>query len=195
MTSPISRRVLTAVLTGSVLIAAVGCGKISEKATEKLVEKGIEAGTGGKVDIDPDSGKFRFENEDGALDFDAEQGGMSFESDDGSFQTGAGMPDGWPEDIPLPSGFEVVSGHSMEEGDSRAVGIAGEADGTPEQIMDFYEDALSSWEQLRSSTSGGDGEDMRTAVYESGNRALTVNAYSDEGGSSVSMQYSEGDRD
>lgn len=192
MTSPTIHRLSTALLAGALALGGVGCGKITEKATEKLVEKGIEAGTGGKVDIDSDGGKFEIRTEDGALSFDGDDGAFSMETEDGSFRSGSGMPDGWPGDIPLPPGFEAVAGHTADEGEGSFVGVAGAVDASPEQVMAFYADALSDWEETSTSTMGGGDDEMRTATYERGGRRFSISTYRDEDRSSVNMQHADG---
>lgn len=180
-----------ALVCGVLLLGATGCGKIAEKASEKVLEKGIEAGTGGKVNIDADGGKLSFENEEGSWSFDEDEG-IAVETEDGSFRSGMGMPDGWPDDVPLPPGFEPVTGHSMSEEDSTAVGVAGTVDASPEQVMGFYEDALSSWEQSGTSKMSEGDDAMHTASYEHAGRTFSVTAYRDDDGTSVNMQHTAG---
>lgn len=90
---------------GSALLAATlltGCSSIADKATDKVVEKGIEKGAeaagGSDVDIDTDG--------DGKLKIESDEGSMEFSG-------GGELPEGFPEEVPLPEGFEIASSMSL----------------------------------------------------------------------------------
>lgn len=179
MKTTIIRRSTTAVLAGTLLFTAAGCGKIAEKASEKIVEKGIEAGTGAKVDIDGKGGGLKIETDEGSMTFDADEGGFRMETEDGSYRAGAGMPDDWPDDIPLPPGFEVVSGHDSRDGENETVSVTGSVDGGPEEVMAFYTDGLSGWTEANRSTMGDDSFKQLSTTWENGDRTLMVMIFAD----------------
>lgn len=177
--SSITRRFSGAALAGAVLFGAAGCGKIAEKASEKIVEKGIEAGTGGKVDIDSKGGGFSVETDEGSMRFDADEGGFRMESDDGSYQAGSGMPDDWPSDVPLPPGFEPLTGHTMKDGDTENLSVQGAVGGDGESVMAFYDDALSGWKEENRTSMGSDEYRQLSTHWSKGDRTISVMVFED----------------
>lgn len=123
---------------GCILVAAMlasGCSAIAEKAGEKIAEKGIEAGGGGDAEINFD--------DDG-------DGSISMESSEGSFSMGGGeIPDGFPEEVPLPDGFEVESAMAIGSDEVEQIftltmtgeGQSDEADALAEDLQSRAEDA------------------------------------------------------
>lgn len=184
------RRARTAALAGALLFTTAGCGKIAEKASEKIVEKGIEAGTGAKVDIDGKTGGLSVETDEGSLTFDGDEGGFRMETEDGSYRAGTEMPDDWPSDIPLPPGFEVISGHETRDGDNETVSVTGSADGTPDDLMSIYTDGLSGWSEANRSSMGDDSFQQLSTTWEKGDRTLMVMILSDaEEGTRVMVNH------
>lgn len=177
----------------ALVLTTAGCGKIAEKAAEKATEKAIEAGTGGKVDIDGKNGSFKIETDEGSMTFDADEksGGMSIETKDGSFRSGSEIPDTWPGDVPLPPGMEVVSGHSMDADERKTSGVTGRVDASPEQVMAFFTDALSAWEQVSTASMDGD-HPTRHASWELDGRTLTIGAVHQDGDTVVNLVHVEG---
>lgn len=79
-------------LTGGMIISSVlvlsGCGCTewaSKKAGEKIMEKAIESGSGGKADVDVNKGQISINAEDGQTKYSAGEN--------------VSLPDGFPEDI------------------------------------------------------------------------------------------------
>lgn len=101
------RHVLTRVATATVLTACgmlimTGCAnpieQLISKGTESALEKAIEQGGGGGVNLDL--------SEDGGLSFETEEGGSV------NLGSSASVPDDWPG-LPLPHG-ELVSAITQE---------------------------------------------------------------------------------
>lgn len=119
----------TAHLFGSALLTVAllsGCSSIVDKAGEKVVEKGLEKGaeTAGDVDVD----------------IDAEDGGLSIDTDEGSLEIDGGkIPDGFPQEVPLPEGFEVTAAMALGSGDEQSftvkmVGAGADFEATHEDL-------------------------------------------------------------
>lgn len=112
------------VITVGVLgIVGTSCGDGGDDAAERL----IEDASGGDldVDIDDDGQSVRIEGEDGDSEF--------------TFGTGE-LPDGFPEDFPMPDDVSVESGTSVDGGAGFSVGL--DYAGSVDDAADFYRDAL-----------------------------------------------------
>jgi len=102
-----------------------GCFKSpSEKFAEKMVEKTIESQTGGKVDVDTNSGT------------------MDFKSEDGTMQVSTGgevsLPDGFPEELILASDAKVVLATSAD----KTTSVAYESDDAAADLFADYKEKL-----------------------------------------------------
>lgn len=90
--------------SAAVALLSTGCGaaaeQIAERATEEVLEEALEGE--GIEDIDIDS--------DGTISITGDDG-EQIEIDTGS---GADLPDGWPEEITMPAGVEVVGSTRAE---------------------------------------------------------------------------------
>jgi len=176
---------LAALAVGPALLFAAGCGKASEKAAEKIAERAIEDQLGGNADVDygPD-GSARIETADGIYETDGE-GNVRIETADGTVTGGVGVPEGWPEDVPIPDGIDVQYGAASSDGAS----IAGNSTGSPAEVVDAFTGALSGWEvEPGSVVDSGDGA-MRAASFSDGERSLVISAMASDDGTSVSIVY------
>ena len=90
-------RTLASVSIAVSLLAAAGCGKAAEKVAEKATEEAIENQTGGQVDLDVDG-----------------EGGVSIETEDGSISSSAKVPEGWPDDVPVPDDLQIMMGGTQD---------------------------------------------------------------------------------
>lgn len=138
----------------------VGCGAAAEKVSERATEKMVEEQTGGKVDIDTDG--------DGSVEIETEDGAMSFGTGE--------VPAEWPEDIALPDDLEVQSGTTSDSSDGRLVAVVGATGETPEELLARYEEELADWEISGESTSSGGGSTLTGAQWESEGRRVTFAA-------------------
>lgn len=91
----------TRIIAGMAALALLGTGCSSEAITERIAEEAAEQIAGGDAQID--------------LDLDEDGGGIAVDSSEGSMQMGAGgsLPDGFPDDLPLPGDYQV--GSSFEQ--------------------------------------------------------------------------------
>ncbi|MDY7104120.1 MAG: hypothetical protein S0880_23295 [Actinomycetota bacterium] len=112
-------------LAGACVIASAGCGRITEELTEEAVERGIEAETGGNVE----------------LDVDAEDGRVSFESDGESlsFESGGDIPDELT--LPLRDGYSVLGSSVIGSDGESIVTVTLEYPGSDaDALVDLYDD-------------------------------------------------------
>ena len=176
MTTKMRVSVAVAVATGALVLASCSPGDLIGSAIEKGVEKGVEAASGGEIDIDKDSGTISISGEDGEL----------------SIGGGAGLPDGFPDEVPLIDG-EIGGGMRVSEGDTDGFMASVNAKGS---ISDVYDKATGLLEdagftEQASSDMGG----MRTVAYEPKDdiATLAVNFIEDteEGGVVVSYTVSK----
>lgn len=153
------RRLAVALLALAPLVA-VSCGG-SDKVAERIAEEAIERETGGSVDIDTDGGS------------------VSVETDDGSFSMGQGsVPDGWPDDIPLPDGLEVLAGSEITQDDGVYVTITGNVDATAAELGEFYKEELSDWKVVGEATNTMNGVESVMLQMELDLRGFTMNVSS-----------------
>lgn len=95
----VRRTALVVLLGGSLLLP--GCS--GENLAEGVAERAAEAAGGGEVDIDVGEGTARVEGEDGTFEFGGE------------------LPEGFPDDVPVPDDYTVIS--SMEGESERGSGF------------------------------------------------------------------------
>ena len=71
-----------ALAIGALAIAATGCGRLIEKATEEAVEQAIESESGEDVEIDFSDGEIRVESDEGDVTFTADENGVQIDGTD-----------------------------------------------------------------------------------------------------------------
>ena len=147
---------------GLALVAVVLAGCSGEDLAERIAEEAIERESGGDVDIDIGDGDVRIQTEDGELsietdddgnvsirgegadgDFsvDSEDGVTVIESGDGETvisESGSGLPDDFPDEVPLPDGFTPRFSQSVSDGADSGWVLGGEIDGDPTATADAY---------------------------------------------------------
>ncbi|MCB0977180.1 MAG: hypothetical protein KDB02_06935 [Acidimicrobiales bacterium] len=147
-------------LTALSLGTLVGCGAASDKATEKLTEKAIEAQTGGDVDIDTKG-----------------DGSFKLETEDGSFESGTGkVPSSWPDDVPLPKDIQVLSGQTTDTNDGKLVAIVATTTTAADELLAELKEALSGWKMSGETTSTGGGATITGAQWDTEGRRVTFAA-------------------
>jgi hypothetical protein len=98
--APARARFATA--AGLLALTTTACGSVGEAISERAVEEIAEQAAGQGVDIDVDD----------------EGGRMLISSSEGTLDIGGGeLPDGFPDDLPLPPGHEVLG--SMTQADDQ----------------------------------------------------------------------------
>lgn len=181
------RRPLVALALLPALLLFGGCGEASDKAAETAAEKAIESQSGGDVDVDVDNGEVKVETEDGTYESDGD-GNVRIETEDGTFTGGSGLPDDWPEDIPMPDGVEVVYGSSSPEGATVTVTGSGSVD----ELMADFEDALSDWTAEDETTMETGGDTFRSARFVDGEREVSVSVSNSGGEATAALVYTAG---
>ena len=125
---------MTRTTVGALLLAAVlaiaGCG-----GTDRIAEEAVEDASNGEVKIDRDGDETK-----------VEVGGQELENKQG------GLVDGFPEDFPMPDGFEVETS-TKAQGKYQAFGSISSAEDT----FAYYKDELpkQGWQIQTSSAAGG----------------------------------------
>jgi hypothetical protein len=186
-----TRRRLLAVGLVPVLTFTMSCGKaadkVSEKAAEKAAEKALEGAGGGNVDIGKD-GQIKIETKDGTYQTDAD-GNVRIETEDGTTTAGQGLPEGWPDDVPIPKDASVSYGSSSPDGLMVTLTVPG----SPGDTYDELTSALDGWSAEDEYSATGSGSDMRSAQFVDGERTVTVSIISNgedgSDGSTVSLIY------
>jgi hypothetical protein len=164
-----SRRHVGLASLATAAIAIVGCGGgPSEGAIEgALAAEGVDA----DVEIDGD-------------------GGYSIETEDGSVSTSGSIPDDWPDDVPIPDGFELALGGDVSNADGVVVSVNGVVDMDDEQLDAFYAEQLEGWEEVARFGAGT----SFNVQYVRGDRALTISATTDSSGTTLSLTHATSTR-
>ncbi len=145
-------------VAGAVAIAASGCGRLIERATEEAVEQAIEADSGEDVEIDFSDGEIRVESDEGDITFSADENGVQIDgtdADGNDFSVDADesgvdieSEDGTSLEIDDDGTFvatdedgETITGEADEDGNFTVEGEDGEtvfstSEGLPEQWPD-----------------------------------------------------------
>ncbi len=192
-----------AILSALTLIVSatmvLGCGDASEKTAQEVVEKAIEAGTNGEVDIDiskdGESGSINIKGKDGetlsikADGADGEGGSITLGGEDGAatmkFGDQAKLPDDFPKDIPMYPGLKVLTVTSMPTEEAHIV-MAQSADAL-DKVAAFYkkEAAAKGWKEEMTMNQG----EMHMLNYSKDGHALNVVVAKDDenGGAMVNI--------
>lgn len=154
-----TRRALA--VTALVPLLLAGCGTVTENLAEEAAERAAEAGGGGDVEVDVD-----------------DEGNVSVESDEGSISVGSGasLPDGFPESMPVPEGLETAGGFSQEADGRSTIGaqFVGTGDrAAQEELAAFYESQLEANGWTIVSSSNNEVSGSVTDVFEVENGELT----------------------
>lgn len=160
-----AQRTLLSVALLALLLSA--CGKSEEAASEALAEQALEASTGADIDI---------ENKDGVhrVTASTEQGELVHSSGEN-----VPLPPGFPSDIHLPAGHQVMSVMTM--GPATSVVMR-----SPEPAAEIFsgmrrEQLADGWKETMS-MQGADGSMLG---FEKDGRSLLVNLRDDLDGQSV----------
>lgn len=179
-----TRRRLLALGLVPVLTFTMSCGKAAEKASEKMAEKALEDAGGGNVDIGKD-GSIKIETEDGTYQSDGD-GNVRIETEDGTSVAGQGVPEGWPDDVPIPDKAAVSYGASSPDG----LMVTLTAPGAPADVYDDLKASLDGWTAEDEFSANGSGTDMKSARFVDGERSVNVSVSDDGNGASmVTMLY------
>lgn len=149
------RRIVGVAVVAS-LLGGTGCSKIQEKITEKVAEKAaekaVEAQTGGKVDIDSNSGSMKIKDEKtGAV---VEWG------------TQAKLPDNWPSDVPVYPGAAIRASMSTNDGSSLSL----ETTDSIDKVSSFYKGKLSGFKKEAEMDMGA----TKIVSYSEGKRKVSL---------------------
>ena len=185
-----SRRSIVAAVAVGVVLTSAGCGKVSEKASEKIAEKAIEAGSGGNANVDIDGDGVVIETEEGTYRADGE-GNVRIETEDGTYTAGTGdLPEGWPDEIPLPDDLEIVSSSRMGDEAQILLSVVGTTRLSPADAVDLALGGLESWEVVGNYDMGSDGLVNKSVQLSDGDRSLSISAGHNEGDDVSTISYS-----
>lgn len=160
-------RTLASVSIAVSLLAAAGCGKAAEKVAEKATEEAIENQTGGQVDLDVDG-----------------EGGVSIETEDGSISSSAKVPEGWPDDVPVPDDLQIMMGGSQDTPQGLVLTVSGLSSTEPKALLEEFKVALADWEISGESSLEADSGNVAGAQWELDGRRVVLSATSGGQGNS-----------
>lgn len=162
---------ITARATAPLLLAlTIGVGACG--GGDGDVEDAIEQAGGGNVDVDGDS--VRVETEEGSFEMSS---------------TGE-LPDDWPADVPLPDGFVVTAGSSVDGGaEGQLVAVSGNVAMTLDELDAFYADALDGWTEAARISSSSAGAPSLNVTYQVDDRMLSMGGVGRTGEVEVAFTY------
>jgi hypothetical protein len=134
------RRILLAVATIGFAIVATSCGAAAEKLSEEAVERAIESGGGGDVELD--------------VSGDGDEFTVNVESEDGTFSVGSDVEIPGDLQIPVPEGGTATSSGTQE----------GAVFASITYPIDRYDELVAFYDNWTSGT--GDEWDSSTASFE-----------------------------
>lgn len=148
-------------------------------------ENGLEADSdqAGSLDVDAD-GDFTVTDGDGDVttgDVELTGDGLDVDIDgDGGgsvFDTGEGIPERWPTDIPRPDGLDEVFGTYVADGGEESFVVTGSAEGSAQDVFDEYVDRLTG-AGYQETSAANQGDEFRTATFSNGTSTVSVTSQS-----------------
>jgi len=182
--------IITAVLVSILLtlVFAGGClgQKIADKITEEIIEKAIESEGGEDVDIDLSDGEMTIQTDEGEVNISTDDETVEIQGDgvEATFGEDVGLPEGFPEDIPVYSDMTINTAWAAEGGYS----ISGISDKSGDEIFNWYKDKLSGWKTEMESTVNTDDGKMSTMAVSNGTYVVTIMVMEDEDEGTVVVQ-------
>lgn len=144
-------------------------------------ETGLEANSdeAGSLDVDADGSFTATDSEGEVTTGQVEAGGLSVDGEDGEsvFDTGEGIPDEWPSDIPEPDGLTEIFHTYVAEGDQESIIITGQADGSAQDTFDSYVDSLTD-AGFEETSAANQGDQFQTATFARDDRTVSVTTQS-----------------
>ena len=154
---------------------ALACGfitdKISEKASDKIAEKAVEAQTGGNASVDINKGQLNIKTDQGSLNFQSGQ---------------TTLPDGFPSDVPLYSGATITSSAAMNQPDGKAFMVQFKSADAPDKVSAFYKEKLAGTFQSKADVNAN-GQLMGMYATADEKRSVQITVSADGTGSQVSL--------
>jgi hypothetical protein len=164
-----------------VLLALAGCGgsgKSQDEQAAEMIERAAKA-QGQEVDIEIDSGAFRATTEEGTFEISADGGTFQATTEEGTveYNTGGGarLPEGFPGDVPVLEGLNILMSHGSSAGQEYSV--VGQTSQSVVEVARYYKDALpgQGWTAGDTQQLNMGGMQMENQTYTKGERELTVN--------------------
>jgi len=203
-------------LVGAIMAGAAGCGRktgdtVAEKAMEHAIKSAAkEDGQDVAVDIDIDKGTMSIKGPQGGMQIRADEGQMTISGKDGAqdvtykadgdsftmttpegtLTTSSGksakVPDGFPKDVPIYPGAEVVSATSMAQMGMASVQLS-TGDGVA-KVAAYYKRELAAkgWNEVTAMSQGG-AQAMEMLSCSKGETVATVMAVAEEGKTIISV--------
>ena len=176
-----------------VLVFAGGClgQNIAERVVEEAIEKALESESGGNVEIDLENGEVNIQSDEGEVSISSDDESVEIKSEDGeaTFGTGAELPEGFPEIVPLYADIEITSSFKSSDGDKNNYSITAESQKSIEEIFNWYKDELSGWSIENEFKIDSDSGKNYTLVAKMGDITLTLGllGYVDKTGISLTV--------
>lgn len=117
---------------------------------------------------------------------DADSGDLRVETEDGSFSIGTDeLPEGWPEDIPLPPGHRISSAMRSGGAQDASFSVGGTFEGPPraafEEVVATF--VANGWDEVQSGSNEVEGSPSASATFDDGTWTAVISMTSTDAGS------------
>lgn len=119
-----------------------------------LAESIIESSTGGKVDVDSESGEYTVKSEDGTYEL----------------SSSADLPENFPDEIPLYDDQDITGSYRSSSDNISSWSITAETEDSVNRVGDFFDEEFESWDNQGEYSSNG----TTTTIYKKGNLSATI---------------------
>ncbi len=166
------KKLLVTILIVALALGLVGCKSISEKIGEEVGEEIAGGALGGDVEVDGDS--VTIETDDGAATITGDTGEI---------------PEGFPDDFPLYSGYKVESSSSIESNGEKQYYVNLISEDGVSEIYDWYKSELTGdgWNLTTDLLMTSDGEETGMLVGEKDDGVVTVTLAPSDGKTSIGL--------
>jgi hypothetical protein len=160
--SPISRirsrslSIALACVASTALVGACSAGDVTDDAAERVAE----ANGSGDVAVDSSEGRIEVSTDEGSIV--AEAGGE--------------LPEGWPDDGPLPDEYTVESAARLDAGTGPVHTVIVRTSGEPIEVFEQIEGGFAGWTEASRTVSGSGFEAVVMVQYTKGDRTASVTA-------------------
>ncbi|MCG9479671.1 MAG: hypothetical protein K9H14_05615 [Actinomycetia bacterium] len=173
-----------------------GCSRAAENITERMIERAA-ASEGDDVDVDISGGEVKIKGDDGEeFSISSDDEGATITTDEGGTKITSGesldVPDGFPNEVPLPSDLNIFTSSSTQDGGKQQYAImSGYEGGTGAELFDWYKSQLSGWEIESEQTFEAEDGANYNIVANQGSYEVNIFIFESEDGVNLSLQVSE----
>ncbi|MDZ7837711.1 MAG: hypothetical protein U5N58_07005 [Actinomycetota bacterium] len=190
------RLIIIIIAISMAIFLFTGCSCAAENLTERMIERAA-ATEGDNVDVDISGGEVKIKGEDGEeFNISSDDEVTTMTTDEGETKITSGqsldVPDGFPNEVPLPSDLNIFTSSSTQDGGKQQYAImSGYEGGTGAELFDWYKSQLSGWEIESEQTFEAEDGGNYNIVANQGSYEVNIFIFESEDGVNLSLQVSE----